>query len=145
MLRQLQVYSKVNQLYMYMYPFFPHKLLHAIEQISLCYAVGSCQLSVYYIQMWCTKQLNLTYNSPASLSHPYLQAPDFKQMNTLKQYLPSTDTQQVLELSSSLMLPKPKFSLLRDMHMVGTPNACHAQGHLENAYYTWFHLILTTF
>lgn len=29
--------------------------------------------------------------------------------------------------------------------VVGTPNAYHVQGHLEDASYTWLHLIFTTF
>lgn len=28
---------------------FPYRLLHSIEQITLCYSVGTCYLSILYI------------------------------------------------------------------------------------------------
>ena len=56
MMCQLLLYSKVNQVYVYLYPlffgFFPFRLLQSIEQNSLCYTVGSHQLSVLYIVVY---------------------------------------------------------------------------------------------
>ena len=50
MLCQFQVYSKVSQLYVYIYPLFlklfPIQALETIEQHSSCYIVGPCCSSV---------------------------------------------------------------------------------------------------
>ena len=53
MLCQIQVYSKLNQLYIYIYPFFfqilfPYRPLQNIELCCLCYRVGSYQLSIFF-------------------------------------------------------------------------------------------------
>ena len=62
MLCQLLLYSKVNQLYVYIYLLFfqvsfPFRSSQSIEQSSLCYTVGSHQLSilctVVYICQFC--------------------------------------------------------------------------------------------
>ena len=54
MLCQFQVYSKVNQPYVYIYLLFfqilfPYRQLQSTEQSSLCYTVGPYQLSILYI------------------------------------------------------------------------------------------------
>ena len=63
MLCQFQLYSKVNQLYIHIHTLFrghirtlfqilfPCRSLQSIEQSSLCYTVGSYQLSILYIMV----------------------------------------------------------------------------------------------
>ena len=68
-LHQFQVHSKVNPLYIYIYPLFfqilfPYRSLQSIEQSSLCYTVGSYQLSIFYIVV-CICQYQ-----PSNLSSP---------------------------------------------------------------------------
>ena len=48
---QFLLCNKVNQLYIYslFFRFYSHISLHSIEQSSLCYTVGSYQLSILYI------------------------------------------------------------------------------------------------
>ena len=74
MLCQFQVYSKVNQLYIYIYPLFfsffqslfPYSPLRSIEQSSLCYPVGLYQLSVLYLVVGTDQS-----HSPSLPSPPY--------------------------------------------------------------------------
>ena len=49
MLCQFQVYSKVNQLYIYIYPLFFRFFSHRGHQSSMCYTVCPQQLSILYI------------------------------------------------------------------------------------------------
>ena len=70
MLCQFQVYSRVIQLYIYMYIFFfqilfPYRLLQNIEYSSLCYTVGPCWLSILYIVVCiCSSQAPNLSRSP---------------------------------------------------------------------------------
>ena len=46
MLYQFLLYSKVTQLYIYIYIIFHHGLSREIGYCSQCYAVGPCRLSI---------------------------------------------------------------------------------------------------
>ena len=67
MLGYLQVYGKMIQLYMYIYPFFfqilfPYRLLWNIEQISLYYTVRPCWLSFFSFSFASFIELQLIYS-----------------------------------------------------------------------------------
>ena len=71
LLCQFLLYSKVNQPYIYIYPLifwisFPFRSPQSTEQSSLCYTVGSHQLSILYIVV-CICQ----FQSPNSSHHPF--------------------------------------------------------------------------
>ena len=70
MLCQCLLYSKVNQLYSYIYPLFfkilsPYRPLQSIEQNSLCYIVG-----LYYL-LWLSIRLSIYYLSRLSIVYLY--------------------------------------------------------------------------
>ena len=69
----VSVYSKVIQLYIYIYPLFfqilfPYRPLQCIEQSSLCYTVGSHQLSILYI----VSVVYICQSQSPNSSHPTL-------------------------------------------------------------------------
>ena len=68
------LYSKVNQLYIYIYPLFwisfPFRSLESIEKSSLCYTVGSHQLPVLYIVVYIYGEGNGTPLQYSCLENP---------------------------------------------------------------------------
>ena len=69
MLCQFQVYSKVIQLYIYMYLFclFPFRLLYTIQQSSLYYTIGPYWLSILNTAVCTCPSQIITSPNPSSL------------------------------------------------------------------------------
>ena len=57
-------------IYIYLHSFFPYRLLQSIEQTSLCYTVGPCQISVLYIQQ-CVYVNHIPYFIPRPHGFPF--------------------------------------------------------------------------
>ena len=70
--------QEVNQLYIYKYPLFqilfPYRPLQGTEQSSLCYTVGSYQLSILYILGWCESNSGFCI---VEICHLILEPPGF--------------------------------------------------------------------
>ena len=72
MLYQFLLYSKMNQLYLHIYPLFFGLFLfrsqQSTEQSSLCYAGSSHQLSILYIEVYiCQSQSPVGFDNGSSL------------------------------------------------------------------------------
>ena len=128
MLYQFLLYSKVNQLYVYVYPHFfwisfPFRSAQSIEQSSLSYTVGFHQLSILYI-------VSIVYicksQSPNS-SHP-LTIPLGIHMFVLYVCVSISKEERILLVELNEMSTSKSYmqSSLKKEPLVATNSACQA-------------------
>ena len=79
MLSWFQVYSKMIQLYIYIYIrfqiLFHYRFLQDIDFSSLCYIVGPCCLSLLYIVVYISEKAMAPYSSTLAWKIPWTEEP----------------------------------------------------------------------
>ena len=86
-LYQFLLYSNVNQLYVYIYRapfsllFFPFRSPQSTEKSSLCYRVGSLQLSVLYVVVYICQSPSSSHSLLCSFNLSHLKQRLFGKIN----------------------------------------------------------------